>query len=188
MQGRIFAAIALLAVCQVSPMAAPAADMEADVRKAAPDFTLNDSTGASVRLSKFKGKVVLLNFWATWCHGCKLEIPWFMEFENKYKHSGLAVIGVSMDEDGWKSVKPFLKQKKLNYPVVVGNEDLAKLYGGVETMPMTLLIDHLGKVATSYTGMVDKDACESQIRTLLHDRAGSAAAGQSSRRKKQILD
>jgi peroxiredoxin len=174
MRRRVFAGIALVAVCLLSPTGAPAADTEADVRKPAPDFTLNDSKGASVRLSKYKGKVVLLNFWATWCHGCKLEIPWFTEFEHKYKHNGLAVIGVSMDEDGWKSVKPFLKEKKLNYPVVVGNEDMAKLYGGVETMPMTLLIDRGGKIAASYTGMVDKDACESEIRMLLQDRGRNA--------------
>jgi peroxiredoxin len=170
MQRCVFAGIALVAVSLVSPAAAPAANTEAAGRKSAADFTLNNSKGASVRLSKYKGKVVLLNFWATWCHGCKLEIPWFMEFENKYRHSGLAVIGVSMDEDGWKLVKPFLKEKKLNYPVVVGNEDLARLYGGVDTMPMTLLIDRDGKIAASYVGMVDKDACESEIRTLLRQR------------------
>jgi peroxiredoxin len=173
MQRRAFSGIALVAVCLLGPVSAPATNTEAEGRKAAPDFALNNSNGASVRLSKYKGKVVLLNFWATWCHGCKLEIPWFTEFESKYKHSGLAVIGVSMDEDGWKSVKPFLKEKKLNYPVVVGNEDLAKLYGGVETMPMTLLIDRDGKIAATHVGMVDKDACESEIRTLLRDRGRS---------------
>src|ERR1700741_713914 len=88
----------------------------------APDFVLTDSIGSNVKLSNYKGKVVLLDFWATWCGGCKVEIPWFMEFENKYQGSGLSVIGVSMDEDGWKAVKPFIEQKKLNYPVVIGDE------------------------------------------------------------------
>ena len=137
-----------------------------NVRKAAPNFTLSDANGAAVRLSDFKGRVVLLDFWATWCHGCKTEIPWYMEFQNKYKDSGLSVIGVSMDEDGWKSVKPFIEEQKMNYAVVIGNEALAKLYA-VDALPVTLLIDRNGKIAVSHAGMVDKDAFENEIRTLL---------------------
>jgi cytochrome c biogenesis protein CcmG/thiol:disulfide interchange protein DsbE len=156
----------LAAVCLASLARIPAAITEAKLRKAAPGFTLKDSTGAPVRLSDYKGKVVLLNFWATWCHGCKLEIPWFMEFESRFKDSGLVVIGVSMDDDGWKSVKPYLQLKKMNYPVVIGNEDLAKQYG-LASMPMTALIDRGGKIAALHTGVVDKAACESEIRQLL---------------------
>jgi peroxiredoxin len=140
--------------------------MTASAAETAPGFTLPDSEGAPVNLAKYKGKVVLLDFWATWCHGCKLEIPWFMEFEKKYKHSGLAVIGVSMDDDGWKLVKPFIKEKGMNYPVVVGNQDLAKLYG-LTSLPVTLLIDREGKIAATHVGMVDKDAFESELRKLL---------------------
>lgn len=151
-----------------------AAITEPNVRKAAPGFTLADAKGASVRLSDYKGKVVLLDFWATWCGGCKVEIPWYVEFENKYKGSGLAVIGVSMDEDGWKSVKPFLEKTKLNYPVVIGNEGLAKLYG-VDAMPMTLLIDQEGKIAASHVGLVNKDKFESEIRLLLQHSAKNIA-------------
>ena len=163
---RPWTAVAVLGVSTillVRPMAA------AD-RKPAPNFGLNDSKGTALSLSRYQGKVVLLNLWATWCHGCKLEIPRFVEFEKKYRHKGFTVIGVSMDEDGWKSVKPFLKEKKLNYPVVVGNEDLATQYG-LGSMPMTLLIDRTGKIAATYTGMVDRDACEGEIRTLLQVRA-----------------
>ncbi len=107
---------------------------------------------------------------ATWCHGCKIEIPWYMEFQNKYKTSGLAVIGVSMDDDGWKSVRPFLQEKKLNYPVVIGTQNLGKLYG-VDSMPVTLLIDREGKIADSHSGMVDKNSFEREIRTLLREDA-----------------
>src|SRR5438132_3140728 len=117
-------------------------------RKAAPNFTLSDSKGASVRLSDYQGRVILLDFWATWCHGCKTEIPWYMEFQNKYKDKGLSVIGVSMDENGWKSVKPFVEEQKMNYAVVIGNEGLAKLYA-VDALPVTLLIDRNGKIAVS---------------------------------------
>ena len=144
----------------------PAAITASDSRKAAPDFTLTDSKGAPVRLSDYQGKVVLLDFWATWCHGCKTEIPWYIEFQDKYKDNGLAVIGVSMDDDGWKSVKPFLEQNKLNYPVVIGDRALGKRYN-VDSMPVTLLIDRDGRIADSHSGMVDKDAFENEIRTLL---------------------
>jgi peroxiredoxin len=152
----------------------PAPVTAASSRKPAPDFTLDDSSGAAVRMSDYKGKVVLLNFWATWCHGCKLEIPWFIDFQDKYKDSGLAVIGVSMDDDGWKSVKPFLEEKKLNYSVVIGSDDLGKLYG-LGSMPMTVLIDRDGRIAASYSGVVDRAKCEREIRTLLHAKANHAA-------------
>src|SRR5690349_14790025 len=127
--------VALVLVCLVWPARVPAAITAANLRKSAPDFILNDAKGASVRLSDYKGRVVLLDFWATWCGGCKVEIPWYMEFQTKYKDSGLSAIGVSMDEDGWKSVKPFLEKNPMNYSVVVGTPDLAKLYG-VDSMPM----------------------------------------------------
>jgi peroxiredoxin len=140
----------------------------ANARKMAPNFSLDDSQGKTIQLSDFRGKVVLLDFWATWCHGCKTEIPWYMEFDNKYKENGLAVIGVSMDEDGWKSVKPFVAEHKINYPIVVGNQDLGKLYS-VETLPVTLLIDRDGKIAEAHMGMVEKAAFENEIKALLHE-------------------
>jgi peroxiredoxin len=156
----------LVLLCLVWPAAVSAAIRAANLRKAAPGFTLDDVKGAAVKLSDYKGRVVLLDFWATWCGGCKVEIPWYMEFANKYEGSGFAVIGVSMDEDGWKSVKPFLAKTNLNYPVVIGNEGLAKQYG-LEAMPMTLLIDRDGKIAASHVGLVDKEIFESEIRVLL---------------------
>ena len=130
------------------------------------DFSLTDASGKRVRLSDFKGKVVVLDFWATWCHGCKEEIPWFVEFQGRYRKSGLAVIGVSFDEDGWKSVRPFLQKNALNYPVVIGTDAIAKAYG-VESMPMTLLLDRSGKISSVHTGVVDKAAFEAKIQQLL---------------------
>lgn len=146
----------------------PSALSVAISRKAAPVFALKNANGEPVRLSDYKGRVVLLNFWATWCHGCKTEIPWFIDFQKKYKSRGLAVIGVSMDEDGWKSVKPFVRMKKMNYTVLIGNDDLAKQYG-LGSMPMTLLIDRNGNVAVSQSGVVDKIATEKEIRVLLRE-------------------
>jgi cytochrome c biogenesis protein CcmG/thiol:disulfide interchange protein DsbE len=136
------------------------------LRKTAPDFALTDATGQPLTLSAFKGKAVLLDFWATWCGGCKLEIPWYVEFDQKYRSKGLAVIGVSMDEEGMKIVKPFLAAKHIQYPVVIGNDQLAKQYQ-LTSMPMTLLIDRNGKIAVSHTGVVDKDSFESYIQSLL---------------------
>ena len=166
---RRFLAEIVLGIGLVSALLTLPAQLPAyNLLKAAPDFTLTDSKGASVRLSDYKGKVVLLDFWATWCHGCKTEIPWYMEFQNKYRDKGLSVIGVSMDDDGWKSVKPFIEENKMNYTVVIGNQDLAKLYA-VDNLPVTLLIDRTGNIAVSHAGMVDKAAFENEIRALLQD-------------------
>ncbi len=166
-------AAALLVLCAILPARVPASASDSS-RKAAPDFTLDDSNGAPLKLSGYKGKVVLLDFWATWCHGCGTEIPWFIEYQNKYKDSGLAVIGVSMDDDGWKVVKPFIEEKKMNYAVVLGNADVAKLYK-VDAMPVTVLIDREGKIAASYDGVVDRAACEAKIQSLLKDAANPSS-------------
>lgn len=137
-------------------------------RKIAPDFELKDSDGKNLRLSTLKGKVVLVNFWATWCEGCQVEIPWFVEFEKRYADRGLVVVGVSMDDDGWKSVRPWIKEKKVNYPIVIGDEGLGKQYG-LEGMPLTVLVDYEGKIADVHAGVVNKADTEKKIRALLDE-------------------
>ena len=150
-----------------------AADIKpGDTRKDAPGFSLNDNKGNAVQLSGYRGKVVLLNFWATWCHGCQQEIPWFMEFADKYKDKDFVVVGVSMDNDGWKSVKPFMEEKKLNYPIVIGSEAIGKRYG-VDNMPVSLLIDRDGRIADSHSGVVDRKGWEEEIQKLLQEQAAS---------------
>ena len=132
----------------------------------APDFSLKNAAGATIRLSEYKSKVVLLNFWATWCGGCKKEIPWFVEFQNAYKDRGFAVLGASFDAEGWEIVRPFLDTQGVNYPVVLGNGELSAQYD-VSALPKTLLIDREGKIVISHVGMVDKTEFKKQIQELL---------------------
>ena len=155
----------LAALCLVSQACTPTRPVKSF--KTAYDFALNDSKGVRIRLSDYKGRVVLLNFWATFCHGCVLEIPWFIEFQERYKGSGLSVIGVSIDES-WKPVKAFIEEKKVNYPILLDTEGLRNRYE-LNAMPMTLLINRRGDIAASYIGVVDKGACESKLRALLDE-------------------
>ncbi len=153
-------------------------------RKAAPGFTLKDATGKTVQLADYKGKVVLLNFWATWCGPCKIEIPWFIDFEQRYKDRGFAVLGISMDEDGWEAVKPYLEAKKVNYRVVIGTDEVADLYGGVSSLPTSFVIDRQGKIASTHVGLVSKSVYQNDIEQLLEnrgqvaeERSGTASGG-----------
>jgi len=135
-------------------------------KPAAADFTVKDASGASFHLSDYKGKVVLLNFWATYCVPCRAEIPWLIEFEKTYKDKGFAVIGISMDEE-WNQVKPYLAEKHVNYRIGLGNDELAQKYGGIDALPETFLIDREGKIVSRHVGMVSKPDTERGIVQLL---------------------
>ena len=112
--------------------------------------------------------MVLLDFWATWCGPCKIEIPWFIEFEQQYKDKGFAVLGVAMDEDGWDAVKPYIEERKMNYRVLLGNDRRAQLYGGLDSLPTTFLIDRAGKIAKVHIGVeTGKDGFQNEINNLL---------------------
>jgi peroxiredoxin len=146
-------------------------------RKMAPAFRLSSASGKIAGPSNYRGKVVLLDFWATECGGCKAEIPYFMEFEDTYKSKGLAVVGVSLDimyenlkdaDEGWSRVKPFVRDHKVNYPILMGDDPVSKLYD-IQAMPATWLIDKRGRVAAIYVGIVDKNDVESNIKTLLRE-------------------
>ena len=139
---------------------------DVSARKVPPDFELKDANGKIVHLSDYKGKVVLLDFWATWCVPCGVEIPWFTGFEREYKDRGFEVLGVSLDENGWKDINPFAAAKKINYRVVLGNQKLADQYG-LEAYPTTFVIDREGRIASVHVGLVDKKEFENAIQQLL---------------------
>jgi peroxiredoxin len=149
-------------------------------RKHAPDFALKDANGKLVRLADYQGKVVLLDFWATWCGPCKIEIPWFMEFQRKYKDRGFEVVGVSMDDDGWKSITPFVAEKKINYRIVLGDDTTGDQYGGLEALPTTFVIDRNGRIAAVHVGLASKKDFEDAIEKLL--QASASDPGDSSHR------
>jgi peroxiredoxin len=146
-------------------------------REAAPAFRLANGSNRLQSLSGYRGKVVLLDFWATECGGCKVEIPWFMEFARQYKSSGLEVVGVSEEipyedlkdaADAWRRVKPFVEKQKINYPIVMGDEAVTKTYR-ITALPVTYLIDRQGRIAAEYVGLVDKDDIERNVKALLKE-------------------
>ncbi len=153
--------------CSSTPRTVRAASLRpSKERKKAPDFALKDANGQTVHLSDYRGKVVLLDFWATWCGPCKVEIPWFQEFERQNKDKGFAVVGVAMDDEGWEAVKPFAQERGINYRLVLGNDAVEDQYG-VEAMPTTLLIDRHGNIASVHVGLTGKNEFEDGIQELL---------------------
>jgi len=136
-------------------------------RQKAPNFTLKDADGNPVNLTDYRGKVVLVNFWATWCGPCEVEIPWFVEFEKKYKDQGFAVLGLSMDDDGWKSVRPYIASHKINYRVMIASEVVSQQFGDIEALPTSFVLDRQGRIATNHVGLVDKRDYQNEILKLL---------------------
>jgi thiol-disulfide isomerase/thioredoxin len=140
----------------------------ANAKPANLNFTLKDVDGKDVKLASLKGKVVLLDFWATWCGPCKIEIPWFIEFQNTYGKRGLQVVGVSVDDTQAK-LKPYVTQMKMNYTVLQGldHDDIQDAYGPLVGIPVTILISRDGKVCAKHTGLSSKDGFEREIKSLL---------------------
>jgi peroxiredoxin len=157
-------AAALLASCL-----APAAAQETSaslLHKKAPQFALLDLHGQPVNLQAYRGKVVLLNFWATWCAPCQLEMPRFVAWQDEYAGRGLQVVGISLDDDA-EPVRALAEKMKLNYPVAMGDEKLGALFGGILGLPVTYLIGRDGEIVAEYRGEKDLNAMEEQLKLLL---------------------
>ena len=173
-------ALGFTAACATQATAGKVVKDDQD-RKTAPEFELKDVSGKVVRLADYKGKVVLLDFWATWCGPCGIEIPWFVDFQRRYKDRGFEVLGVSMDDDGWKSVRPYVASHKINYRVMIGSEVVSQQFGEIDSLPTSFVLDREGRIASNHVGLVDKMDYQNEIVKLLQDpksaAAGDAGAG-----------
>ncbi|MBN2269291.1 MAG: TlpA family protein disulfide reductase [Sedimentisphaerales bacterium] len=136
----------------------------------APPFTLPDVDASQISLSDFKGKVLIVTFWATWCPGCVAEMPHFTELYDQYKHQGLEIIGISLDQGGADDVKPFLRKKPVNYTILIGNALVSNKYNTKGILPTTFLIDKTGKIRRKYVGYRDKKIFEKDIETFLSEQ------------------
>jgi len=135
--------------------------------KLAPDFALDSLEGKTLKLSDYRGKAVLLNFWATWCEPCKIEMPWFVDLQKKYGPQGLQVIGVAMDDAPPKDIAEFAQKMGVNYPIVIGKEEVGAQYGGVQYLPSTFYITRDGKILDRVFGLVSRSEIESNIQKAL---------------------
>ena len=132
----------------------------------APAFSLTDINGNSLKLSDFQGKVVMLDFWATWCGPCRIEIPGFVELQKRYAAQGFTIIGISEDNTA-QPVEEFYKEFQMNYPVALGNERLEELYGGMQGLPTTFIIGRDGRIYAKHVGATDPEVFETEIKELL---------------------
>ena len=128
----------------------------------APDFTLTDLNGSEVSLSDFKGKVIIVDFWATWCGPCKMEIPSFIKLQEDFEDD-VVILGVSLDQGGPRAVVPFAEKMGINYPIVYGNGKVVQAYGGVRGIPTTFVIDRDFNIQRKYVGYTDHKVFEKDI-------------------------
>jgi thiol-disulfide isomerase/thioredoxin len=141
-----------------------------------PDVGMKDLSDHDVTLAQYKGQVVLVNFWATWCEPCKVEIPWMIEFQKKYSSRGFTILGVSMDEEGKTAINPFLEKERfdvngqkesMNYPILLGNSAVAEKFGGIVGLPTSMLFTRDGKKIKTIVGLVNHDDIAKSIESLL---------------------
>lgn len=153
--------------CAVKLMLVPALLLGQTERPAAPAFQLRDQQGRTRTLADFRGKPLILNFWATWCRPCRAEMPWLNEVRRRTP--GIAVVGVAMDEQGWRVVTPFLAQYRIRYPILLGTPEVARAYGGLKTLPETVFIDREGRVVAAHQGLLTREQFDKIAGALLRE-------------------
>lgn len=158
--------IALLAAV-VSYESKAAAVKSSNTSEPAPNWELTDLSGKPVRSADLKGKVVILNFWATWCGPCRTEIPDFIALQKQYGQQGLVIVGASVDQAGPDVVKKFVQQQGMNYPVALADSKMQKAFGGIEAIPTTFVIDRSGNIVGRHVGLTPREDFESEIKPLL---------------------
>jgi thiol-disulfide isomerase/thioredoxin len=161
--------VLLLAVTAGLALPSGAQPTRSLVNHAAPEFARPDLAHHRIDLAALRGKVVLLNFWATWCAPCRLEMPHFVDWQNQYGPRGLRIVGASIDDDA-TPVRPFVEKLRVNYPILMGDAPLGERYGGVLGVPVTFLIDRKGIVRARFDGAADLPTIEKQVRALLNER------------------
>ena len=147
----------------------------------APDFALTSLDGSKVKLSDYRGKAVLLNFWATWCSPCRVEMPWFEDLQKQYGKDGLVVLGVAMDDSEPAKIAKFASEMGVNYPVLLGTDQVSDDYGNVQYLPTTFYIGRDGVIVDKMTGLLDRkdieEAVKKALNTTSEDGERRAAAG-----------
>src|SRR5712671_5150985 len=153
---------------------------EVAVGKMAPDFQLKTLDGKTAKLSDYKGKAVLLNFWATWCEPCKIEMPWFVELQKEYGPQGLEIVGIAMEDTKNDAIAAFAKEMGVNYTILRGKEAVGEAYGGVEGLPTTFFIGRDGKLVDQSTGLVSRSEIVDHIKEALAQGSGGPVTRSSS--------
>ena len=164
--------IALYETAQSSDLdsAIPPGSTTLQVGKPAPDFTLKDIDGTVHHLSDYRGKVVMLNFWATWCPPCRKELPEYADFQNEYGAQGLQFLGIALDDEGLAKVKPWVTAHPVPYPIMLPDDKVAAAYGEMASIPVTFIIDRKGVLRSSFVGIRQKDVVEGMFKPLLAEQ------------------
>ena len=144
--------------------------------KPAPNFELTALDGHKIKLSDYRGKAVVLNFWATWCPPCKVEMPWLVDLQKQYGNDGLAVLGVAMDDTATSKIAEFAKEMNLNYTVLVGTDQVSEDYGNVQYLPTTFYIDRNGEIVDKVAGLLSRREIEDDVKKALNHTSESVSA------------
>jgi cytochrome c biogenesis protein CcmG/thiol:disulfide interchange protein DsbE len=142
------------------------------VGQMAPNFELETLDGKKVKLSDLRGKAVVLNFWATWCQPCKIEMPWFVEFQKKYEAEGVSFVGVAMEDTPKKDIEKFVSDMRVNYLILLGTETVGEQYGGIMGLPTTFYIGRDGKIVEQHAGLISKDEIEGHVKKAANTGPG----------------